>query len=92
MEEKLKTYKTWIIVLLLVIGVGSGIWIYSNFIQKPPTPEPSPQEDKNCDPNYSPCIPNVSHDLDCSDIGFTVKVTGVDRHKLDRDKDGLGCE
>lgn len=46
----------------------------------------------NCDPNYSPCIPNVSYDLDCPDIGFTVRVIGTDRHRLDRDRDGYGCE
>ena len=46
----------------------------------------------SCDPNYSPCIPNVSYDLDCPDIGFTVRVLGSDPHRLDRDNDGYGCE
>ncbi|HMM62115.1 MAG TPA: G5 domain-containing protein [Candidatus Saccharibacteria bacterium] len=46
----------------------------------------------NCDPNYTPCIPYVSYDLDCSDIGMTVRVIGTDRHRFDRDKDGWGCE
>lgn len=46
----------------------------------------------NCDPNYTPCIPYVSYDLDCADIGFTVRVIGADRHRLDRDHDGYGCE
>lgn len=45
----------------------------------------------NCNPNYSPCIPNGA-DLDCPDIGFTVKVIGSDVYRLDRDKDGYGCE
>jgi hypothetical protein len=52
----------------------------------PPTP-PS-----NCDPNYAPCIPNVSHDLDCDDIGLMVAVIGTDRHRLDQDGNGIGCE
>lgn len=31
-------------------------------------------------------------DLDCADVGHTVKVTGSDPHRLDRDGDGWGCE
>jgi len=46
----------------------------------------------NCDPNYVPCVPNVSYDLDCKDVGFRVQVIGYDRHRLDRDGDGYGCE
>lgn len=53
---------------------------------------PPPKPASNCDPNYSPCIPNVSYDLDCGDIGFTVNVVGSDVHRLDRDRDGYGCE
>lgn len=50
------------------------------------------QQEDNCDPNYSPCVPNVSYDLDCPDIGFTVRVIGTDVHNFDRDGDGYGCE
>lgn len=50
-----------------------------------------PRASNNCNPNYSPCIPNGG-DLDCPDIGFTVKVIGSDVYRLDRDKDGYGCE
>lgn len=46
----------------------------------------------NCDPNYSPCVPLVSYDLDCPDIGFSVSVIGSDPHRFDRDGDGYGCE
>lgn len=46
----------------------------------------------NCDPNYTPCVPNVSYDLDCPDIGFGVQVIGSDPHRFDRDGDGYGCE
>jgi len=57
----------------------------------PTVPEPSTQN--NCDPNYSGgCVPNVSYDLDCSDISFSVTVVGTDHHRFDRDKDGYGCE
>lgn len=33
MEEKSKTYKNWIIILLIVIGVGGMVW----FFNRPPT-------------------------------------------------------
>lgn len=46
----------------------------------------------NCNPNYSPCVPNVPYDLDCGDIGFTVQVIGYDHYRFDRDGDGWGCE
>lgn len=46
----------------------------------------------DCDPNYSPCVKKVSYDLDCPDIGFSVKVIGSDPHRFDRDGDGYGCE
>jgi hypothetical protein len=46
----------------------------------------------NCNPNYSPCVANVKHDLDCSDIRFQVTVKGNDIYRLDSDDDGIGCE
>jgi resuscitation-promoting factor RpfB len=45
-----------------------------------------------CDSNYSGCVPVVSYDLDCADIGFQVRVLGTDRHRFDGDHDGWGCE
>jgi uncharacterized protein YabE (DUF348 family) len=50
------------------------------------------QEEDTCDPGYDPCIPYVFYDLDCPDIGMQVYVIGYDRHRLDRDGDGVGCE
>lgn len=76
----------------------------STYTPPAPTPLPTPAytplsshtsyaTDDDCDPNYAGgCVPNVSYDLDCPDIGFTVTVVGVDRHRFDRDKDGVGCE
>jgi hypothetical protein len=55
-------------------------------------PAPAPKPPSNCDPNYVPCVPNVSYDLDCPDIGFQVTVVGSDHHRFDRDGDGYGCE
>jgi hypothetical protein len=46
-----------------------------------------------CDPNYSgACVPIVTYDLDCPDIGQLVLVVGNDIHKFDRDRDGRACE
>jgi len=63
-----------------------------------PAPAPAPVQApraaaaSNCDPNYSGCVPNVSYDLDCKDIGFRVQVLGTDKHRFDADRDGYGCE
>ncbi len=57
-----------------------------------PPPPPAPKPITNCAPGYSPCVPNVSYDLNCPDIGFSVTVTGSDPHGFDRDGDGYGCE
>ncbi len=64
------------------------------YVAAKPQPKPAPtQAASNCDPNYSPCVPNVSYDLDCSDIRFKVTVIGSDPHGFDgNDNDGLGCE
>jgi cell division septation protein DedD len=58
------------------------------------TPAPTTTEttNSNCDPNYTPCVPKVSYDLDCGDISFSVRVIGTDKHRFDRDGDGYGCE
>jgi micrococcal nuclease len=65
-------------------------------VQTPPVqaPQPAASAAQNCDPSYPDlCIPPDSPDLDCGDIsarGF--RVVGGDPHRLDRDKDGIGCE
>ncbi len=58
----------------------------------PPATPPPPTG--NCHPAYSPCVPPPGPDLDCKDIGHTVQVdhTYGDPHRLDGDKDGVGCE
>ena len=60
--------------------------------QQPATQPKAQAPAGNCDPNYSPCVPNVSYDLDCADIGFSVTVIGVDKHRFDGNNDGYGCE
>jgi len=58
-----------------------------------PADAPAPG-DKGCDPSYPQlCIPHDAVDLDCHEMGvagFTVLTP--DRHALDDDGDGLGCE
>jgi resuscitation-promoting factor RpfB len=83
-------------------GVETGRVLVSEVITKQPVTEVTSVGTKvaakpkstssNCDPNYTPCVPNVSYDLDCGDIGFTVSVIGNDPHRFDRDNDGYGCE
>jgi len=58
------------------------------YVKPAPQAPPAP----SCDPNYSGCVPLVSYDLDCADIGFSVTVLGYDKHGFDRDRDGYGCE
>jgi hypothetical protein len=59
-----------------------------------PTPKPvADSASRRCDRNYSGyCVPVVSYDLDCRDIGHSVTVVGIDHHRFDADGDGLGCE
>lgn len=76
-----------------------GFWSESNLVmpwdwRQGQRPSQAAIPASNCDPAYPDfCIPLNSPDLDCKDIsqsGFTVK--GSDRHRLDRDRDGIGCE
>jgi len=51
------------------------------------TPEPEPTATFIADPwNYP------GPDLNCSDIGHPVTITGIDYHNLDGDGDGIGCQ
>jgi endonuclease YncB( thermonuclease family) len=57
------------------------------------TPKPFKSESGgDCNPNYTPCVPNSATDLDCPDIRHAVKVVGTDVYGLDREGDGSGCE
>ena len=52
-----------------------------------------------CDPNYSGCVP-IASDVDCAGgpgngpayVKGPVKVIGKDIYRLDKDRDGIGCE
>lgn len=58
-----------------------------------------PPPSSNCNPNYTPCVPNAS-DVDCAGgsgngpayVVGPVRVIGVDVYGLDSDHDGIGCE
>lgn len=45
-----------------------------------------------CDPNYSGCVPDPGYDVDCAEVGETVRVIGTDIDGLDADGDGYGCD
>ncbi|MEE6262291.1 G5 domain-containing protein [Plantactinospora sonchi] len=57
------------------------------------------RETRNCDPNYSGCVP-VASDVDCAGgsgngpayVEGPVEVIGRDIYDLDRDGDGYGCD
>lgn len=64
-------------------------------VSGPPTKTPPPSG--KCDPNYAGgCVPAYPPDLDCADIrrlGIApVRVIGSDPHRLDGNRNGLGCE
>jgi hypothetical protein len=61
----------------------------------------SPPPGRNCNPNYTPCVPNDPIDVDCeggggdgpSYVRGPVRVTGQDVYDLDRGgQPGIGCE
>lgn len=64
-----------------------------------PPPPPNPPPPSNCNPNYTPCVPNAS-DVDCAGgsgngpayVQGPVRVIGSDVYGLDSDGDGIGCE
>lgn len=53
----------------------------------PPAPQPTLTSEESDEPWNRP-----GPDLDCPDIGHSVRITGPDYHRLDRDGDGIGCE
>ena len=58
-----------------------------------PADAPAPGGE-GCDPSYPQlCIPRDADDLDCHEMGVAgFTVLAPDRHALDDDADGLGCE
>ncbi|MEV0126898.1 hypothetical protein AB0H83_00290 [Dactylosporangium sp. NPDC050688] len=67
---------------------------------RPPATKATTKPAGNCNPNYSPCVPNDPVDVDCKGGGGNgpsyvqgpVRVIGQDVYGLDKDGDGIGCE
>jgi hypothetical protein len=63
-------------------------------------PTAEPQQASDCNPNYTPCVPNDTVDVDClggsgdgpSFVEGQVQVIGEDVYDLDADENGVGCE
>jgi hypothetical protein len=58
-----------------------------------PTQTPQPARSA-CHPSYDPCLP-IRGDMNCPEVKSlvgSVRVIGPDDYRLDRDKDGIGCE
>ncbi|WP_238425651.1 G5 domain-containing protein [Micromonospora parastrephiae] len=83
-------------------GVQTGKKLVKSVVTKQPVTEVvavGTKKQSNCDPNYTPCVP-IATDVDClpgsgdgpAYVRGTVKVVGSDVYKLDRDKDGYGCD
>jgi hypothetical protein len=56
---------------------------------------PAPVRQEDCDPAYpDDCLPSPPPDLDCADVGHRVTVDHSfgDPHRLDADRDGIGCD
>lgn len=65
----------------LVAGLALGGYAWS---------QQAPSTGAECSANYEPCVP-LDTDVNCSDLGFQVRVIGEDVYGLDRNGDGLGC-
>jgi hypothetical protein len=82
---------------------GRGLWATAPdtgvnpaaSVEPNPNPTKKPDPSVDCHASYEPCLPIVD-DLDCPDVRglgkAPVRVVGPDAYRLDRDKDGLGCE
>lgn len=81
---------------------GSIGWVHGDYLtaRRPSAPirltgdvpPASAASGGRCHPSYAcRCLPIVS-DIDYSDIAGSVRVVGPDVYRLDRDRDGVGCE
>lgn len=82
-------------------AVNSAAYMPAVLRQLAPTPTPQPTvtptatRPANCNPAYpTVCIPSPPPDLDCPELVPLVnfQVLPPDPHRLDADKDGIGCE
>ncbi len=76
-------------VALVAVFVAAGIGV--SFSSDPGSSSPASMD---CSPHYTgACVPNVTYDLNCADIGHqTVEIVDSDPYGFDGDGDGVGCE
>jgi uncharacterized protein YabE (DUF348 family) len=83
-------------------GVQTGKKLLSSLVTKKPVTKVvavGTKPVRNCDPNYSGCVP-IASDVDCAGgsgngpayLSEVVRVIGEDIYDLDRDNDGLACD
>ncbi|MCX2727828.1 thermonuclease family protein [Thermomicrobium sp. 4228-Ro] len=72
----------------------AGLWSHCSTADVTPTSTAPPARDARCDPSYPDiCVPPPPPDLDCRDIPYRrFRVQPPDPHRLDTDRDGIGCE
>lgn len=70
----------------------AGLW--GACTSSPTSSPPAPPPQAGCDPSYPDiCLPPPPPDLDCRDIPYRrFRVLPPDSHRLDADRDGIGCE
>jgi len=71
--------------------VDASVYVTLEIVMPADAPAPG---DEGCDPSYPQlCIPRDAGELDCHEMGVAgFTVLAPDRHALDDDGDGLGCE
>ncbi|WP_353339784.1 SH3 domain-containing protein [Pelagimonas sp. KU-00592-HH] len=81
-------------------GWMSSRYLAQRSIKKPPKSKTSGKPEKRCHPSYEgKCVP-IASDVDCAGgsgngpayVRGPVRVVGPDVYRLDRDRDGYGCE
>lgn len=81
-----------LLIILLAVAVASGARAEGSAVFVPFAV--GGQTPGKCDPAYPTiCLPSPPPDLDCGEIPYSdFVVLPPDPHKLDADKDGIGCE
>lgn len=85
--------------ITLIDGVQTAKKLIRSEVTKAPVTQVVKVGTKECDPNYSDCVP-IASDVDCAGGGGNgpayvhgpVRVIGRDIYDLDRDGDGIGCD
>jgi hypothetical protein len=83
-------------------GVPTGKKLLRQVVTKAPVTQVirvGTKETRQCDPNYSGCVP-IASDVDCAGgkgdgpayVQGPVRVIGEDVYRLDNDHDGIACE